>query len=778
MNRKLILTVLLLLFSNTGYAEEQQANFLIIEGNNRVSTEEITEYSGFQVGKKYNNDDISNIIKDLFSTNLFIDIKVRLDQNTLYISVIETPIISRINIDGNNLVETDQIISSLKSVGISQSKPYSKNLVDKVQQELTRLYYDNGRYSSSIEITENILDDNLVELAINIDEGTASTIKEVKILGNKNFSTRQLKSIIKSGPKYWFEVWSSKDIYNSSLLDQDIESLLKFYQDRGYAKVRLVSKQVNLSSDKSDIFITISISEGSLYQFGNTKLYGLEEFDSQIFKNVLNFNLKPGSIFSRANIENTERSIKFILGESGHAFPDIIYNTDFKDDESVVDIDFRVNPKSKSFVRRINIIGNTKTNDEVYRRELRQFESSLYTESKIDRSKVRLQRLKFVNNVEVKKNIVNESLGLVDIDFIIDETQSGEFKVGAGYSDSSGAVFNIKVQQDNFLGKGNNVALELEKTNYKKLIRYSNTDPYYTSDGMSRTTTLVFSNTDVSGTSTASYLSDTYAYGVNFSVPISETKSFGYGGELILTDYTTTSGSPSNVTSFINDYGEAHFGFRFNASYTEDTRDRVVYASTGKRQSLTTSLYLPPDLEYSYTSVRLTGEYNKPYSLNFLGMFDWNTVLQAKPQLGLGIGLIEISKLPFHDKFFAGGDRTVRGFDSNSLGPLRNNTTCTAKTCDAIGGDFLAVIQSNWIFPPPPFLGEDQRNFRASLFVDFGNVFEDVGDFSYSELRGSYGIQANFRTPVGAVSLGFVDAFKSKEGDDTKPVIFSLGGAF
>ena len=250
--------------------------------------------------------------------------------------------------------------------------------MDKVQQELTRLYYDNGRYSSLINITENTLDDNLIELDINIDEGTASTIKEVKILGNKSFSTRQLRSFIKSGPKYWFEVWSSKDIYNSSLLDQDIESLLKFYQDRGYAKVRLVSKQVNLSSDKSDIFITISLSEGSLYQFGSTNVYGLEEFDPQIFKDILNFSLKPGSTFSRTNIENVEQSIKFVLGEQGYAFPNVAYNADFKDDESLVDINFRIDPKSKSYVRRINIIGNTKTNDEVYRRELRQYESSIY----------------------------------------------------------------------------------------------------------------------------------------------------------------------------------------------------------------------------------------------------------------------------------------------------------------------------------------------------------------------------------------------------------------
>tara|TARA_Y100001936_G_scaffold233063_1_gene258603 strand:+ start:1317 stop:3653 length:2337 start_codon:yes stop_codon:yes gene_type:complete len=778
MIRLLARTLILFCFFNSAYAEDQQANFIVIEGNSRVTNEEIIEYSRFEVGKIYNNEKISDIVKNLFATSLFVDIDVRLDQNTLYIKVSETPIISRININGNELVETEQILSSLKGIGISQSKPYSKNLIDKVQQELIRLYYDNGRYSASIVISEDNPSDDLIELSVNIDEGDVSTIKEVKIIGNKNISKRQLESIIKSGPKYWFEVWSDKDVYNNSLLDQDVEAIIKYYQDRGYAKVKLVSKQVNLSPDKRDIYITISISEGGLYKFGKTSVYGIEDFDSQKIKNILNFTLTPGSSFSRSSIENTEQKIKYFLGENGYAFPDIVYSVDLNKDSLFADITFRVNPKSKSYVRRVNIVGNTKTNDEVYRRELRQFESSIYSENKIDRSKIRLQRLKFVNNVEVKKTIVDESLGLIDVDFIIDETQSGEFKVGAGYSDSSGTIFNIKVQQDNFLGRGNNVALELEKSSYKKLLRYSNTDPYFTRDGISKTTSLVFSETDVSGTSTASYLSDTFAYGVSYSVPISETKFYGYGAELIITDYSTTAGSPSNVTSFLDEFGNTHLGFRFSGSYTEDTRDRIVYASSGKRQSIVSTLYLQPDLDYSYLSIRLAGEYNRPFKLNFFNMFDWNTVLQTKPQLGLGIGLIEISKLPFHDKFFAGGDRTVRGFDSNSLGPLRNNTTCTAKTCDAIGGDFLSVIQSNWIFPPPPFLGQDQRNFRASLFVDFGNVFEDIGDFSYSELRGSYGIQANFRTPVGAVSIGFVDAFKSKEGDDTKPVIFSLGGAF
>ena len=778
MNKIKIYLFLIFLIPLPILAESLVANDIAIEGNLRVTDQEIIEYSGYDAGKAYNSEQISLTIKSLFSTNLFKDIEVTLENETLYIKVEERAIISKITIEGNELLETEQILDSLKSIGISQSKPYSKNLVDKVKQELVRLYYDNGRYSSLVKIDELILDNNLMELLLTIDEGEASQIKEVKIIGNKNFSTRQIKSLIKSGPKYWFEVWSDKDVYNSVTLDQDIESIQKFYQDRGYAKFDLISKQVNLSSDKKDIFITISFSEGDLFKFGTITLYGLEDFDQEIFKSILSSNLQPGNQFSRARIETSKNSIEYVLGAQGYAFPQIIYNVAFKEGTDNIDIDFRVDPKKLSYVRRINIKGNTKTNDEVYRRELRQYESSLYSQNKIDRSKLRIQRLKFVNEVEVKKSIVDEEKGIIDVEFNLEETQSGEFKIGAGYSDNSGAIFNINVQQDNFLGKGNNVALVLEKSSYRKLVKYSNSDPYYTKDGITKTSSLVFSETDVSSTSTASYLSDTFAYGINYNIPISETRSYGYGAEIQLTDYTTTAGSPVNITSFLDKHGSTHFGVMLNASLIEDTRDRTVYANQGYRQSIISSMYLPPDFDYSYISFTYRGEYNTPYDLNFLDMFDWNTTFTIKPQLGVGIGLLGSSKMPFHDKYFAGGNSTVRGFDSSSLGPLKNNTTCTAKTCDAIGGDFLAVIQNDWVFPPPPFLGEDKRAFRASLFVDFGNVFEDVSDFSYSELRGSYGIQANFRTPVGAVTIGFVDTFKSKAGDDTKPIIFSLGGAF
>lgn len=767
-----------ILFSSYAYSNEAQVNSIVIDGNSRISDSEIIDYANIDIGKTYNQTDISNVIKSLFGTKLFKNVEVKIIENTLIINVEERPIISTILIEGNSLLETEQILSSLKGIGIFQSKPYSRNLIDKVQQELIRLYYDNGRYSTSINISEDYADNNLVQLKIIIEEGSASTIKQIKLIGNKSYTSRQLMSFFKSGPKYWFEVWSDKDIYNSTALDQDIETLRDFYINRGHAKFEIVSKQVNLSNDKEDIYITISLKEGPIFKFGDITLYGLEKFDKTPYENILNFNVKPGTIFSNFNIEQSKESIKFILGEEGYAFPQVISIPTFRENTDYVDINFRVDPKNKSYVRRINIIGNTKTNDEVYRRELRQFESSVYSQQKVDRSKVRLQRLKYVNNVDVKKVIVDESLGTLDINFIVEETQSGEFKVGAGYSDSSGAIFNIKVQQDNFLGKGNNVALELEKSSYRKLLRYSNTNPYYTADGISRTVSLVFSETDASSTSTAAYLSDTAAYGVSYSVPISETRFYGYGAEVVLTDYTATTSSPTRVTNFFTKHGNTHFGLNFNASITEDTRDRTVYASRGLRHYLVSNTYIPPDLDYSYTSLTYRGEFNYPYELDFLNMFKWNTSFQIKPQLGIGVGLIGTSSLPFYDKYFAGGQKTVRGFDANSLGPLVNNTTCTAKTCDAVGGDFIAVIQNDWIFPPPPFLGQDKRIFRGSLFIDIGNVFEDVSDFSYSELRGSYGIQLNFLTPVGAVAFGFVDTFKSKTGDDTKPVIFSLGGQF
>ena len=477
-----------------------------------------------------------------------------------------------------------------------------------------------------------------------------------------------------------------------------------------------------------------------------------------------------------------------MLGEEGYAFPNVTSIPIIDDETQIVDIDYRLSIGKRSIVRRITIAGNMSTNDEVYRRELRQYESSLHKQSSIDRSKIRLQRLKYVDDVEIIKTKVDGVDDMIDITFKIKERKAGEFRISAGWSDTDGAIFDIDLKQDNFLGGGKNVAIKASRSSVQNTLRVFLTDPYFTTDGISKTTNVLLSQTDVSNTSTATYLSDTLGFGVLYNIPISETQSYGYGIDLNLTRFTTTIGSPIIVTHHLNDHGSNAIGVNLSASYTSDTRNRTRFAESGILNLFQADLFLALD-GASYLTTKYDAELNYPYTLKTFG-FDWNTVFQVKSILGFGVGINGATSLPFYTKFFAGGNTTVRGFKGASLGPFtynapRSDLTCASKAipgkfiqCDTVGGDFITAAQFDWLFPPPDFLTEDTRGVRASLFVDVGNVFEKINDFDYNELRASYGIQFNALTPIGSVSVGFANALREKEGDDFQSVIFRLGGNF
>ena len=792
-NKSLILLLFSIVLNNFAFGEEGAdeqilISNIIIEGNNRVTNSTVLSYAEVNVGDKFSPDLIKGVIKKLYATNFFDNISVVLEFNNLIINVVEKAIISDIKITGNESVEDEAILEALQNVGVSRSRPYDKNIFDKVEQELVRLYIDRGRYNAQIVSNVDKLERNRVALELIITEGEASRIKEINIIGNKVYPNKKLISLMESGTKYFFEVWSDKDTYAGTKLKSDLERIENFYFNKGFIRFRILSNQVNLSNNNEDIVLTISVDEGEIYQFGDIKLFGNTNIVEENVKSSLLKILKPKEIFSRQKIEQAKGRIAYLLGDKGYPFPDIVSIPIIDDETNIVDLEFRVNPGQRSMVRRINIRGNDNTNDEVYRRELRQYESSLHSNSSIERSAVRIQRLKFVENVDVEKTKVPGSDDLVDLTFNIKERQSGEFKVSAGWSDTDGALFDIKLQQDNFLGGGKNIGVIANKSSISSSLRFIFTDPYYSADGVSRSTNFQISQTDVSSTSTATYVADTFGGGVFYLAPISENESFGIGYDIKVTDFTTTSGSPLIVTHHIADHGKTAFGVSLTGQYIYDTRDRTVFASEGNLFDISPNMFFAAN-GASYAAATFSSEHNTPYTLKTFG-FDWETVLQLKTRVGIGAGLFGATSMPFYSKYFAGGNRSVRGFKGSSLGPLTYNApraenTCAAKAvagkfikCDAVGGDFLTTAQANWIFPPPPFLGVDTRSARVTLFADMGNVFEDVNDFDYNDLRASYGIEAKFLTPVGAVSVGFVDTFISKEGDDTQPVIFSLGGSF
>ncbi len=767
---------------------EQFISKIDIQGNQRVTDDTVLSYANISEGEIFTSEIGESIIKNLYETGYFDDVSISIKEGRLLITVAEKPIISIIEIIDNKIVDDEDIFTALDDVGISRARPFDKNIFDKVEQELTRLYFDRGRYNAKITSKVTLLERNRVAIVLNVNEGDASRIQKINFIGNKAFSSDKLRDLMKLGTKYFFEFWSDRDTYSGSQLKSDIAKIEEYYFNRGFIRFRVLSNQVNLSNNNKDILITISVDEGEKYEFGDIKVFGNTVLDESELKTELSQILKPSQIFSRQKIQQSEQLLKSMLGEKGFAFSDVLSIPVINDETKIVDIDYRLNAGRKSIVRRITISGNTSTNDEVYRRELRQYEASLHRESAIERSKIRLQRLKYVDDVEISKTRVPGSDDLIDLTFKIKERRAGEFRISAGWSDTDGAIFDIDLKQDNFLGGGNNVAIKASRSSVQNTLQVYLTNPYYTMDGVSKTTNVILSQTDVSNTSTATYLSDTFGGGVLYNTPLSETESLGYGVDITFTKFTTTIGSPIIVTHHLNDHGKNAFGVSLSTSYTSDTRNRTRYAETGVLNQFQGNLFLALD-GASYITGRYNSETNVPYVLKTFG-FDWTTVFQFKTTLGAGFGIAGTTSLPFYTKYFAGGNSTVRGFKGASLGPFTYNAprgaqTCASKAisgkfikCDTVGGDFLSVAQIDWLFPPPDFLTEDSRGIRASLFLDVGNVFEKVHDFDYNELRASYGIQFNALTPVGAVSVGFANALRDKEGDDFQSVIFRLGGAF
>ncbi|MDH5484118.1 MAG: outer membrane protein assembly factor BamA [Gammaproteobacteria bacterium] len=775
--RWLLVLVFSILLSNAVYASERfTVKDIRIIGLERIADGTLLNYLPVQVGEVFDTRQTGYVIQQLYKTGFFKSIELGRDEDVLVITVIERPAIAEVKFDGNNDIADEQLNDILKDLGIIKGRVFNPSALERIEQGLKQqAYFSQGKYGVRIDTRVNELERNRVSIDINISEGVVTKIKQVNLIGNKVFDNETLLDELQLGVPGFWDWFSSKDEYARPKLSADLETLQSFYQDKGYIRFNVDSTQVSITPDKKDIYITVNLTEGEQYHINEVNIIGDMVVDKKDLTPLLRLN--KGELFSRRLMIEGKDLLNRKLGNEGYAFSSVQVMPKINDETREVDITYMLVPGKKAYVRRIVFSGNYKTQDEVLRRELRLMEGSELSNSKLERSKIRLQRLSFVEEVVVDKVPVAGADDLVDLIITVTERLSGSFNVGMGYSQNQGFVFNLGLQMENLMGTGQKLSLNFNNDDANKVYSASFTDPYYTVDGISRTIGFSYRERDASEESISNYVTNSYGVNLTYGIPLTEYDSIrlGIGYEHMDIFRGLLAFSSDEVVAFLDDqqqgvadidghYSDASFdNYTFIASYTHDTRNRTVFASRGSSQSIVLDATIPgSDLEF----------YKLSYNSKFYFPVTERTTLLMKADFGYGDGYGQDDSLPFFERFFAGGLRTVRGFDNNSLG-LRDEIN------NPRGGDLRTVAGAEYIFPVP-FVEKPPGSVRLSAFYDIGNVFlrDEAGGFDAAELRSSTGVSFVWLAPIGPLRFSWAKPLEKKDGDDTQVFQFTIGSFF
>jgi outer membrane protein insertion porin family len=769
-------TLLLLMFmSGALIAQEPQARssggsgadpgaFVIsdiaIEGNERIDLGTILNYLPLRNRDQFiPSEDSARVLRSLYETGLFSDVVVkRRGENTLLLEVEERPAIGSINISGNKKIESDELRKSLRQSDIALGRVYNRSILETVERELRRVYFSQGNYGSEIDIGVDDLPRNRVALNINIVEGAIARIEHINIVGNETYSEDTLLDLLNSSEKK-INPFSTADEYSQVKLAADIETLRSYYQDRGFIRFEIDSTQVSISPDKRDIFIVINIREGERFTLGDIKLEGEVDIPIEELKTLITVN--NGDVFARKDIVRSSNAINDRLGQDGYAFAEVDVIPKIDDDARNVGLTFVITPGKRVYVRRVTFSGQYKTRDEVLRREMRQLEGSRFSPALVSRSRVRLQRLAFMQAVSIRTPRVPGSDDQVDLEVTVQEGQSGSFSAGLGYGSDGGATINLAFQQDNLFGTGESLQFSFDNSKTTRQLSLSFRDPYFTDDGISRTVGAFIRKTDTGNqSSTSRFLSSTRGASVRFGVPLSEFSTFRVGFGYERTEIGTTDGSPDEITAFVEDEGEVFNIYDLSLGFTFDTRNRTVFATSGAINRLSLEAAIPGS-DYTY--------YKLGYAFEYFKAINERYTFSTSVRLDSGYGYEDFEKLPFFNRYYAGGVRTLRGYRTGSLGPKDSGG-------DAAGGDYRTLGTIEVIFPPP--FVEEPGATRLSLFTDFGNVFVDTDSFDVDEFRGSYGVAFVWLSPVGPLTFSYSNTYNEQEGDKKQPFQFTIGSIF
>jgi outer membrane protein insertion porin family len=748
----------LLLGSGALWGQSYVIEDIEIEGLERITAGTTLSYLPVQVGDTFDDARSGEVIRALFQTGFFADVELARRGNVLVVIVEERPAINEIRFSGNRDIPSEGLTEALRGVGLQRGRVFNRTTLDQIENELRQQYLARGRYNVEIDIEITELPRNRVDIDITIAEGKVAKIRKVNVVGNEAFDNREITRRFESGVPPWWAFLSRRDNYSREKLAGDLERLRSRYLDSGFLNFEVDSTQVTMTPDRRDIFITINIDEGEQFQIGEVNLAGDLVVPGDELRELIG--VQPGEIFSRRQVVDSAERITRRLGVEGFAFANVNPIPEVDEQNREVALTFFVDPGPRVYVRRITISGNARTQETVYRRELRQMEGAWYNGDLIDRSRTRLQRLPFVETASIETRRVPGSEDQVDLEITVQERLSGALSVGAGYSQSQGILLTASLSQDNFMGSGNRVTFGVSTSEVSQLINLSVLNPHYTIHGATRGFSIFYQKIDAEEANISRFTSNRYGANVTYGIPYSEFDLVNIRPDYENIEILTVDTTPVEILQFLEEEGDRYNIFSVEASYTHDTRDRVIFAASGRRHRLGAEVSVPgSDLQY----YRLTydgQEYLKlsdSYSLSFsLGV-------------GYGDGYSGTSALPFFEHFFAGGIRSVRGFEDNSLGPRDSND-------DPFGGALRTTASAELFFPMP--LAAENDAVRMSAFVDAGQVYESFSEFDADEIRVSAGVALTWLSPVGPLSFSYGVPLREKPGDDTQSLQFLLGASF
>ncbi len=802
--KKIALYTLAFISLSTSAFDEFLITDIRIIGLQRVSIGSIFTAIPVSVGDKMSQAKVREISKALFATAQFNDIQIAKDGNALIISLLERPSISSIELEGNKALKSEDLLKGLEGAGIAEGQVYKRSTLNGMKSELVRQYSSQGRYGASVNIETEDRPRNTLALKIIIDEGKSAKIKKVNIIGNNLFTDEELMTGFELQEGKWYAFLSNKDKYSKEKLEGDIENLESFYLDRGYLKFSIESSQVSVSKNKEDVFITLSISEGDQYKIDDVSVIGEMPLDEALYNPIVES--QKNKIYSQAQITQIEEYFVNLLGNEGYTFAEVSGNPEIDQENKTVSLLFLIQPGNRTYARKILFAGNYLTNDEVLRREMRQFEGAWASDNLIEGSKVRLERLGFFKEVNVETIPVPGTEDQVDIEFTVEEESTSSVGGSIGYSDF-GMNIGLNLSDNNYLGSGNRFIFGINKSIYQESYNISFFDPYFTMDGVSRGYSIYFRETDYGEYNIANYLTNSQGLGVQFGYPISDTQRIGLNVNFDNTDIDSGSLPSREISDFLSSEGNVFDVLKAQAVWSRVTLNRGMFPTYGSSTDVMLQVTVPgSDLTYYKTNLRQ--KFYRPLGFS-------NLVFGFDGELGYIGAYGDTEKTPFFENFYSGGPRSIRGFESNTLGPRVTPSPCydfdpVTEECplivdsdfdgtpdsiaqnpylyqqrrDPIGGNLLIEGSLQLIFKLPMI--EDQRSMRSAFFLDFGNVFStDCQDYqincfepSVDELRYSIGVGVTWITGFGPMSFSFSQPFNDGIYDRTEEFQFTIGTVF